>query len=103
MVRGEPNAQIHAVATVLLVIVCWTLRVTPLEGAVLAVAAGAVWAAEALNTALEILADRVTRETDPHIRDAKDVAAAAALLTAIAATVAAACILLPKIRAALYP
>ena len=46
-----------------------------------------VWTAEALNTAFEFLADVASPEFHPTVRDAKDVAAGAVLLTALAATV----------------
>lgn len=45
----------------------------------------AVIAAEAFNTAIELLADRISTERDPLIGRAKDMAAAAVLITAIGA------------------
>lgn len=53
--------------------------------------------AEAFNTAVEKLADRVTREKDPLIATAKDVAAGAVLLMVLAAVVVGCIIFLPKI------
>jgi diacylglycerol kinase (ATP) len=50
-------------------------------------AIGIVWIAEAVNTAIEALADRITRENDDAIRRAKDVAAGAVLLAAITAAI----------------
>jgi diacylglycerol kinase (ATP) len=46
-----------------------------------------VWTAEALNTAFEFLADAASPEFHRLVRDAKDVAAGAVLLTAIAASI----------------
>ena len=46
-----------------------------------------VWTAEALNTAFEFLADAASPEFHPLVRDAKDVAAGAVLLTAVGASV----------------
>ena len=46
-----------------------------------------VWTAEALNTAFEFLADAATPNFHPVVRDAKDVAAGAVLVTAIAAAI----------------
>jgi hypothetical protein len=46
-----------------------------------------VWTAEALNTAFEFLADAASPEFHPLVRDAKDVAAGAVLVTAGAAAV----------------
>lgn len=52
--------------------------------------------AEGFNTAIEKLADRVTREQDPLIGAAKDVAAGAVLLMAVASVVVGLIIFLPK-------
>lgn len=52
--------------------------------------------AEAFNTALERLADRVTRERDPLIRVAKDVAAAAVLLFVFASVAVGLIVFIPK-------
>jgi len=45
----------------------------------------AVWTAEGLNTAFELLADAATPEHHPVVKRAKDVAAGAVLLAAIGA------------------
>ncbi len=56
-----------------------------------------VWVTEALNTAIEFLADAAV--PDPHslIKHAKDVAAGAVLLASVAATVIGALVFLPRI------
>ena len=46
-----------------------------------------VWTAEAMNTSLEFLADVAYPEIHPLVRDAKDVAAGAVLISAIGAAV----------------
>lgn len=53
------------------------------EWATLLLTFGTVMGLEAVNTALENLADRVTRERDEHIRCCKDCAAGAVLVAAI--------------------
>jgi diacylglycerol kinase len=50
-----------------------------------------------MNTAVELLADRITIEEDIAIKYAKDAAAAAVLLSAIAAALIGAIIFIPKI------
>jgi diacylglycerol kinase (ATP) len=57
-----------------------------------------VWTAEALNTALEFLADVASPEFHPLVRDAKDVAAGAVLLTSVAAVVIGAIVFWPHIE-----
>lgn len=58
-------------------------ELTRAEWAILLLAFGAVMGLEVVNTALEHLADRVTRERDEHIRRCKDCAAGAVLVAAI--------------------
>jgi diacylglycerol kinase len=58
-----------------------------MEWCMIVLACAAVWTAEAMNTAFEYLADATTKEFHPVIGHAKDVAAGAVLITAIAAVV----------------
>jgi diacylglycerol kinase (ATP) len=53
-----------------------------------------VWLGEALNTALELLADEVSLEQRPLIGKAKDVAAAGVLIASLASLAVAGVILL---------
>lgn len=87
LLRTQVNARIHLHATVLVIIAGFAFRITRGEWCMLAFAIGIVWAAEAANTALELLADRITREYDEPIRRAKDIAAAGVLLAALTAAV----------------
>lgn len=59
-------------------------------------AIGWVWMAEAFNTAIERLADRVSTERDPQIGIVKDLAAAGVLVSAIGAGVIGVLVLGPK-------
>ena len=63
------------------------LRVSLIEWCVLAGAIGAVLAAEVINTSIEMLAKAVTREFDPFVRDALDIASAGVMVTVITAAV----------------
>ena len=56
-----------------------------------------VLAAEAVNSAIEALADRVSPGYDEAIKRTKDLAAGAVLLTAIAAAAVGLLIFIPKI------
>jgi diacylglycerol kinase (ATP) len=85
VVRGQHNAWIHSLATLLAVGVGALLPLSALEWCALIFAIGLVWVAEAINTALELLADAVSPEPNPLVGDAKDVAAGAVLIAAIAA------------------
>ena len=85
LLAGEANAQIHALATVGVVVLAFSLDVSAVGWALLVLALALVWAAEGMNAAIEALADRVWPEEDPAIGRAKDVAAGAVLLAAIGA------------------
>ena len=63
------------------------LRPPLLWVALCVLSAGAVFAAELINTALERLADRLHPEQHPSIRAAKDCAAAAVLVASVTALV----------------
>lgn len=85
LMATQPNAWIHGVATLGVVGGALWLGVTQVEGALLALAVASVWAAEAFNTAVESLGDAIATAHDERIGRAKDVAAAAVLVTAFGA------------------
>jgi diacylglycerol kinase (ATP) len=85
MVRTQPNAWIHAGASVAVIVVGMWVRLTAGEWCWLVLAISGVWAAEAFNTALEALADGVSPERNPLVGRAKDSAAGAVLLSAVGA------------------
>jgi diacylglycerol kinase len=87
VLAGERNARIHALATVVVAALAIVFRLPPLEKGALAVAVTLVWVAEALNTAIERLADAVNPQYNPMIGAAKDVAAGGVLLAAVGACV----------------
>lgn len=97
MLRTQRNARIHVVVLLLAVGCGFWFGISMVEWCALAVAAGLVFAAEALNTALEFLADAVHPEHHPLVGQAKDVAAGGVLLAAIAAAAVGAIIFFPKI------
>ncbi len=97
LVARERNARVHAAATVGVVVAGIGLDVAPSGWALLALAMGVVWAAEALNTAVEELADLVSPEPHPAVGRAKDVAAGGVLLAAIAAAVVGGLVFVPRL------
>jgi diacylglycerol kinase (ATP) len=82
MLATQHNAWVHAAATVGAIAMGVALRVTPIEWCVLIIAMVAVWTAEALNTALELLCDVASPAFHPLVEKAKDVAAGAVLIAA---------------------
>lgn len=97
LLAGQHNAWLHAVATALVIAVAWWLRVSRAEWCILVLCIAVVWMAEALNTALEELADAVHPDRNPGVGRAKDVAAAGVLLAAIAAAVVGVLVLGPRL------
>ena len=87
MLKSQQNAWIHAFATVAVVLAGFIYSISPAEWCWLVLAIIAVWMAEALNTAIEFLADVASPEFHPLVKKAKDVAAGAVLISAIGALI----------------
>lgn len=99
MVRCQHNAWLHAAATLAVIILGAVLGISAGEWCWIVVAISTVWTAEALNTAFEFLADVASPEFHPTIRDAKDVAAGAVLITAAGAVAIGAIVFVPHLKA----
>ena len=94
--KSQVNARLHLLAATLVIALGWGLQVSATEWLGLVLAMAAVFTAEALNTALELLVDLVSPEWNALARDAKDVAAGAVLLASIGALVVGGLVFLPK-------
>lgn len=95
LVRYEHNARIHLVAAVLAIIAGIAFRISACEWCLVILCIALVIAAEALNSAVEALADKICKEKDPLIGRAKDLGATAVTLLALAAAVIGIIIFLP--------
>lgn len=95
--RHEHNAWIHLSAAALVIIVGTELDISAIEWCIIALCIAGVTMAEAFNTAIEAIADKVSPGYHPLIGRAKDVAAGGVLLMAIGAAVCGLIIFLPKI------
>lgn len=93
MVATQDHARIHLLATVVVLAWGWLIRLTPAEWAAVSICIGMVWATEAVNTAIEFLADEISRDHSERIRVAKDVAAGGVLAASIASLIVWALIL----------
>lgn len=93
--RKTPNARLHAAAGGLVAALGLYLGITRVEWIMILLAAGLVFAAEAVNTAIEVDLDLTSPDYHPYARDAKDIAAGAVLLASIAAGLAGLFIFLP--------
>ena len=101
LLRTQVNARIHLLATLLVIAAGFVFHIGRGEWMPLAFAIGIVWIAEAANSAIEILGDRITRDHDEQIGRAKDLAAGAVLLAAITAATIGVFVLGPHIWALL--
>ncbi len=93
----EAHARIHAALAAVAIALGIALKISRIEWAILLLAIGLVFAAEAFNSALEELADAVHPDRHPGIGRAKDIAAAGVLLAAIAAALIGAFIFIPRL------
>lgn len=85
LLRTQANARWHLAASMLVLAAGVWIELSGLQWALLALAMGLVWSAEAFNSALEALADALHPARHPLIGRAKDLAAAGVLLAALAA------------------
>lgn len=85
LVREEHNARLHLAAALAVVGAGLFLRVSVADWRWLVLAIALVWLAEAFNTAIENLCDRVEPAFDPAIGRVKDMAAGAVLIASLAA------------------
>lgn len=95
-ISREHNAWIHCFAAVCTITAGILLHLSPTEWIIITLCIGLVLAAEAVNSAIEALADRVSAEYDEAIKRTKDLAAGAVLLLAIASAIVGLIIFLPK-------
>ncbi|WP_245326349.1 diacylglycerol kinase family protein [Hymenobacter wooponensis] len=99
--KTEVHLQFHAAATVVVLGLGLYLGLERWEWVAVAVAIGAVWSAELVNTAVETIVNLVSPEYHPLAGRAKDVAAGAVLVMAVAALVVGLLIFGPKVWALL--
>ena len=99
LIRSQPNVKIHLFVALLVSIAGFFFRISLSEWSIIIICIGGVLAAEAFNTALEYLTDLVSPDYHSLAGKAKDVAAAAVLIMALAAAICGLLIFIPKIIA----
>ncbi|MBW2241048.1 MAG: diacylglycerol kinase family protein [Deltaproteobacteria bacterium] len=97
--RSQANARIHAFVALLVVAMGFFLGLPARDWAALVFAISLVLALEAVNTAIEALADRVAPDAHPLVARCKDAAAAAVLIAAAGAVVVGLLLLGPPLLA----
>ncbi len=103
VIRTQRNAWIHTVISVVVIGAAFWLRISARDWAVLVLAIAMVFAAEFMNTAIEVVVDLASPQMHPLAKIGKDVGAAAVLLTALAAVIIGVLILGPPLWSRLAP
>ena len=94
----QRNFRIHTIIGTLAISLGFFLQITPVEMAVITITCALVMILELINTALESVVDLTVKQTYHELaKIAKDCAAGAVLLAAIAAVLVASLILLPPL------
>jgi diacylglycerol kinase (ATP) len=97
LLKTQTNARIHLLVTCTITAVGLSLSISRMDWMCVALAAGCVWSAEGLNTAVEFLTDRVSPEWSTAAAHVKDVAAGAVLLSAMAAAIVGVLVFVPPL------
>lgn len=92
-IRIGTNAKIQVVAGIIAVCSGMALKITTTEWIAVILCISTVTSLEAINTAIELLADEVTTEFSNKIRKIKDIAAGAVFIAALTSIIVAALIL----------
>ncbi|MEM9399083.1 MAG: diacylglycerol kinase family protein [Verrucomicrobiota bacterium] len=95
LLQTQRNARMHACFMAGVIAAGFYFKINGVEWCLIILAAMCVWIAEAVNTALEFLADCITEEYHPLIKQAKDTAAAAVLIAAMGSLVIGAFVFSP--------
>lgn len=97
LIRKEHNSRIHIFFAALAIFLGFVLKISSLEWCVIAFAIVSVFGAELFNSSIERSVDLITETKNNKAGEAKDMAAAAVLLTAIGAFVCGIIIFGPKL------
>jgi len=95
--KNEPNIRIHLAVSLVAIIAAYFLRFSRNEWVILFFTIAFVLVLELINTTLEAIVDIVSPKFRPEAKFAKDVSAAAVLVSAILSLIVGAFLFLPKI------
>jgi len=94
---SEHNTWIHSLAAILVIIISFLLKISWSDWIGVLFAIGLVLSAEAFNTCMEKMMDRLLPQEDETVKYVKDLAAGAVLITAVIAALIGLIIFIPKI------
>jgi len=95
--RTQWNMRFHLVAAAAATGMCALLRVTAIEWICILTVIALVLSAECMNTGIERLADRVSPQQDPLIKQCKDAAAGGVLIMSVLSVITGCIIFLPRL------
>ena len=87
LVKEEHHGRIHLLAAVIVIFTGFYVGLAHYDWLMVCLAIGLVFSFELINTAVESLGDVVSKDPHPLIKKAKDLSAAAVLVSAMAALV----------------
>jgi diacylglycerol kinase (ATP) len=97
LIRHEHNFRIHLVILLAVILAGIILGISLTEWMAILVVSTLVLVSESFNTSIERLSDSVSPGTNEKIRIAKDIAAAAVLISALAAVITGIIIFVPEL------
>ena len=99
LLKSEVHARIHLVATIVVIALGWWCHIAPGEWIAVILSIGLVWVAEALNTAIEYVADLAHPDEHPEVKKLKDLAAASVLFASVVALAVGLIVFWPRLCA----
>ncbi|MCX7870735.1 MAG: diacylglycerol kinase [bacterium] len=94
----ERNMRIHLIIAVAILVLVFFVNLSHLELIVILFCIGLVFALEAVNTAIELISDKISKEYDEQIKVIKDVSAASVLIASILSVIIAYIIITKKFK-----
>lgn len=93
--KQEPNLKLHFLMAFLVIAVSYVLRISKQDFLIIILVIGFVITIELTNTAIETVVNAFVDKTHPGAKLAKDISAAAVLVTSVTAAVVGIWIMLP--------
>lgn len=93
--KEEPNLKVHFFIGLLVILAGFWFKITKLEWIIIITMIGLVVSVELTNTAIEAVVDYLIQEKHPGAKIAKDISAAAVLVTAVTASIVGLIIFVP--------
>ena len=95
--RSQFNMRFHFAAAFLVLLTAALLKIRPFEWCIILLCISSVIASELINTSIETTVDIVSPKKNENAGQAKDLAAAAVLVTCIVSAIIGSIIFIPKI------